>query len=362
MAVPVTQSQPTAPVAGPAAWFTTPRKAAAAVLLAAVAGSAGWARWDRQLRQEHFRQAMAEGKRLFQAKEYSHAADEFRRAIDLNPSSGQAYSELAFAVHSMGDAETYQGPAIEAARKAVEVDPDCGPCHGTLGFFLFYHAWEWDRAEKHYREARRLAPEKISILSSYAYLLAATGRTSKALEQIDRVVKQHPFYAGYHTVRATILYVNERYEDAIAAADRAIALDRSQTAAWDYRSRAQFRLGRIEDGIRSLTAHIYQASAATIGKAVEGGGGEAGLRKLLEITGEWRDRRRFCWRRVAWQAALSDDHGIFAELEEAVRIRNVNLMLVAVDPAYKHLHSHARFQAILKTMGLSAPVQESSRR
>src|SRR5688572_147252 len=107
-----------------------------------------------------------------------------------------------------------QSPSVEAAERAVALDPRCGNCQGTLGFFLFYHDWQWARAEVHLQEAIRLEPSKEAIRPSYALLLVATGRAAHALEQIELALSKRPYEIGWHVIRASILYVAGKYPDA----------------------------------------------------------------------------------------------------------------------------------------------------
>ena len=60
--------------------------------------------------------------------------------------------------------------------------------------------------------------------------------------------------------------------------------------------------------------------------------------------------------------ALEDDNEALTELEEALRIRNVNLMLVAVDPLYDRLHGQPRFEGLLRQTGLRRSVTSALRR
>jgi hypothetical protein len=110
-----------------------------------------------------------------------------------------------------------------------------------------------------------------------------------------------------------------------------------------------------------MLAERYKSEAEAVSRAVDEGGGEAGLRKLLEITGGWRDRTDVSWRRAAWLAALGDDDAALDALEEAVGIRNVNLMFVAVDPLYDRLHGHPRFEGLLGEMGLRPAARSALR-
>lgn len=54
----------------------------------------------------------------------------------------------------------------------------------------------------------------------------------------------------------------ERWEDAIAAFDRVLALDSQYTAAHLQKARAETRLGRRDDARMTLTAGITAANAA----------------------------------------------------------------------------------------------------
>lgn len=148
-------------------------------------------------------------------------------------------------------------------------------------------------------------------------LLAATGRLRDALEQIDLALQSQSLELGWHTIRATILYLDRRYDESLAAGEKAFA-----------------------------------SHSAELDAAVQQGGAEAGLRKLLEITGDWHGRSEQSWRRAPWRALLNDADGALTELETAYELRNVNLLYVGADPVYDNVRDHPRFQKILRGMGL----------
>lgn len=347
------------PISGtPAPFWTSSRKAVGALAAVAVLATGGWAAWSEISRTNKVAELRAQGQQLYRAGDYMEASQAMRQAIALDPTNGRIYGELAHVVHKMRDPTVDPGQAIELAEKGVELTPDCAECQGTLGFFLFYHGWQWERAMTHYEQALRLEPGQSGIRTSYAFLLAATGRTAEALDQAQYSADAQPLGATRHAVLAQVLYLNRQYDQAIEAADRAIGLDRGKNEAWEYRARAEFRLGQLEEGLRTMLAERYKDRAAVVGQAVDSGGAEAGLRKLLELTGGWPERSTVSWRRAAWLALLGDDNAALEALEEAVRIRNINLMFVAVDPIFGHLHDHPRFQAVLKEMGLAEAVQE----
>ena len=335
-------------------------------LLAIAVAAVGWTAWERMERSRRVRDLRAEAERLYNARDYPQAYAKLREAAALDPDNGPIYSRLAHVVHKMkpGDVIIDDRTAVELAEKGAELAPDCGDCQGTLGFFLYYHAWEWKRAEEHLLKAFQLGATGAS--QAYPFLLAATGRTAEAVVEAEQAAEEFPLQAGRHAALAQVLYLDRRYEDAIVAANRAVSLDSTRKDAWEYRSRSQFQLGLVEEGVGSMIAERYKDHAEQIGAAVDEGGPDAGVRALLEVTGEWPERSTISWRRAAWFAALGEDDQALDALEEAVRIRNINMMFVAVDPIYENLRGRPRFHAVLEAMGLSdvkpAPPRELTAR
>jgi tetratricopeptide (TPR) repeat protein len=191
-----------------------------------------------------------------------------------------------------------------------------------------------------------------SIRPSYAQLLVATGRLDAALREVDFALERQPYEIGWHTIRASILYCATRYVEAIAATDRAFAIDNRFRNAWEWRARALFQLGRGDEAIQALAKGVYADHAAALERAVSEGGAEAGLRHLLAITGDWPAREEFAWRRGPWRLLLGDREGGLDELEKAYELRNYHLMYLKVDPVYDPIRAHPRFQAILAGVGL----------
>ena len=151
--------------------------------------------------------ARERGDQLLRSGDAAGAVKELQHAVRLNPSDAHAYAALAHALHKQSTSDSLprpsgQSPSVEAAERAVALDPRCGNCQGTLGFFLFYHDWQWARAEVHLREAIRLEPSKEGIRPSHALLLVATGRAAQALEQIELALSQRPYEVGWHVIRA----------------------------------------------------------------------------------------------------------------------------------------------------------------
>ncbi len=349
-------------VAVPVAGDGLPRRwvavlwAAVGVLVAAALGL-GWWSWRESRPEQLSRAAQARGNEFTRRGDVKAAAHEFQLAVQLDPRNANAYAELAHALQRLSFRDSFatpvgESPSVQAAMKSVEIDPQCAGCHGTLGFFLFYHDWRWATAETHLERALQLSPERHSVRPSYAMLLAATGRQREALAQIDRALESQPYEVGWHVIRATILYLDRRYDDSLAASDRGLAITEAERGPWEWRSKALFQLGRGEEAIKALAEGAFAEHSLRLDAAVRDGGRDAGLKTLLDITGDWRSHREQAWRRAPWRALLDDTEGALSELETAYALRNVNLLYIAIDPVYDKIRDHPRFQKIVDGMGL----------
>ena len=284
------------------------------------------------------------------------AVAELQQAIRLDSTNAEAFGSLAYALHKYSghgnvSVSTPDSPALAAARRSVELDPRCSGCHGILGFILTYHHWKWTEAEEHLREAIRLEPDRESVRPSFAMLLAATGRVPEALQQMDSVLRKRPYEVGWLVMRASYLVLERRYEEALLAADRALQINDQDRGGWEWKSRALFGLGRGPAAIQAA-AHLYPPSSRELELAVKESGTDGGLRKLLEITDDWKTRTEQVWRRAQWYVLLGETEDALDALESAYEQHNFNLIFVAVDPIYDPIRAHPRFQQLLTKMGL----------
>jgi tetratricopeptide (TPR) repeat protein len=287
------------------------------------------------------------------------AIAEQQEAIRLDPKNARAYGSLAHALQAANRGASTsavrpagESPSVQAALRSVELDPACAECHGTLGFFLFYHDWQFQKADEHFQTAIRLDPHREGVRPSYAMLLAVTGRPEQAIAEVDVGLAREPYRLSWIIVRASALYYARRYDEAIATADRALSIANTDRSAWDWRSKALFQLGRGREALHALAQELFADQSAALDVAVRSGGVDAGLRKALELTDDWRGRIEHSWRRAAWRALLDDGEGALEELERACEHRRLNAINFGADPVFDKLRSHPRFQQLLARTGL----------
>jgi len=115
------------------------------------------------------------------------AISSFRRAIEIDPSSAPALSNLARVLSRRGEHEA----AIACYRRAVEIAPRSVPIRHNLSIVL-QKAGRDAEAERELRETLRLDPRHGKACASLGRLLARQGRRDEALRFFERAAEIHP--------------------------------------------------------------------------------------------------------------------------------------------------------------------------
>ncbi len=126
----------------------------------------------------------------------------FHKAIELDPQMARAYVGLAYVyslMYGYGFADSPEqalSKQMEAARKAVELDPNNNEAHGALGQAL---SWNGESAQAlvEFDRAEALAPNDADTLALIAMNIAA-GESARAVRLAERAVLLNPHYPNWY--------------------------------------------------------------------------------------------------------------------------------------------------------------------
>ena len=141
----------------------------------------------------------------------------------------------------------------DVLRKVVALSPESAEDWDALAHHLFAVVGDGEAAETAIREAVKLVPDSFPYLINLAYVLISRGKSSEALEVIERACLQ--VRAGE---RADLEFVGLAFGEAgafervVEIADRLIALEPDRVVHRVVRSRALAALGRMDDAEREL--------------------------------------------------------------------------------------------------------------
>jgi len=129
------------------------------------------------------------------------AIELYRKSIDVYPTA-EAWTFLGWAYSMRGN---YEG-AIEACKKAIEIDPDFGNPYNDIGSYLIElgrleEAISWLEKAK---RAKRYEPRHFPYINlARVYMLQ--GKLYEALREIEEAIRIKPDYKPAHVIRHQIL-------------------------------------------------------------------------------------------------------------------------------------------------------------
>jgi DNA-binding winged helix-turn-helix (wHTH) protein len=237
--------------------------------------------------------------------------------------------------------------ARTAAREALKSDADIESAHLSLGNVAFWHDWNWKAAEDEFQTALRLNPSDPDAHHDLAWLLVARGRRQDAVASLNRAIALDPLSARISVDAGWLLLQAGRFRDAAAQARRTLELEPRMNEARACLSRALLYAGDDRgayEAIRPLMSEedMRQFAGLPAGEVVR-----RLFRNAIRAQGDMDPYQR-AWR-LAWVGARDD---ALAEIEQAFRVRSGMMPLVAVDPAFASIRKEARFQTVVRAMGL----------
>jgi len=155
--------------------------------------------------------------------------DEFNNAIRLDPNYAMAYMGLAHAIQTKltngGKREELCGPAREAEKKALELDPTLGDAEVMLATNRMLCTWEIAEAEEEYQRAVKLSPNSAHVRRFYAVNITNEKRFDEALEHLRIARELDPGNTFNERLVGRVLFFARRWDQAIEQSIKVKELD-----------------------------------------------------------------------------------------------------------------------------------------
>jgi TolB-like protein/tetratricopeptide (TPR) repeat protein len=156
------------------------------------------------------------------------AIGHFEQAVKLDPKFTIAWSDLAEAHLLLGvyleDPRQHMPQASEYATRALQLDPEYGEAHGTLGLVKLLYDWDYAAATSELASAKN-EQSALRELSCTSHLMSQTGRTRDADELVHRMLGYDPQSAQLIGELGCIAYYRGDYENAMRYYRQAVATD-----------------------------------------------------------------------------------------------------------------------------------------
>jgi len=340
------------------AWSTV----AATVALALAAAGALWmlpaGRHRRHVAPAEAHEAYLKGRYFLDQRSirgWRQALEQFERAVALDPRDPAAQAGLADTYSAMSDfgvasPAEMRPRALQAARRALELDPRSAEGQEALGRVQFLFDWDFAAAGRSLARAVALDPDYMPAQQAMAWLDSARGQHVEAVAAARRALLLDPVNTARYTELAWVLALGGRHAEALAEIERALQLNPRSSETYlmkgwacEVAGQADAAFAAYREGLRllgvpdeALQRMAAEYRAAGLAGCYRGwlnrrGGGGA----LMSET-----------RRAQLYVRMGDLDRAIESLEHAYRKRESALAWVNVDPSFQLLRSDARFQQI----------------
>jgi serine/threonine protein kinase/Flp pilus assembly protein TadD len=285
---------------------------------------------------------------------YEKAAEDLRRAIELEPTNGDAYRRMGQVYMASGDNEK----ALEMNKLAVRVQPNDFKTHQDLGYF-FGQESEYDRAAVEYEKSVKLAPDEADVHRFLGVSYRHLYRYGDAERELREAVRLAPTPNSFGALAATLMYM-ERDREAIDYLSSAVSLSPDNSFWWMPLGIAYGRTGQLN---KSLWAFRRGLDAAE--KAPNPRDGEV-LSRVAFLSARLHDRGRA---RFDIKTALELSPSLASVIEtavwtydalgqedDAVKILEHSPIAIIEDvaswPDLAGLHANSRFKELLESRNI----------
>jgi protein O-GlcNAc transferase len=175
------------------------------------------------------------------------AIEPLNRAIELEPNSAQAHTNLGQALARVGRV----GEAVQSFRAALQIDPGYAVAHVNLAIAL-EQLGRLEEAMRSYDLALALLPSLVEAWVGRGTVLMRQQRFESGLDSFEEALRFRPGDAALRVHQASALLAMERPADALQCAEEALRLRNDLAAAHNAKAGALRRLHQHAAALPSL--------------------------------------------------------------------------------------------------------------
>jgi len=287
---------------------------------------------------------------------------DYEEAINKDPTFAPAYVGLAAAYDRLGSVLVGAPPGevrpkvIDAARKALELDPGLAEAHVLLANTQ-QRNWQWADAEAEYRRALELDSNDAFAYRGLAFWFLCQGRTQDALDWFRHARELDPLGISA-TSYGRLLFHSHHFEEAIREYRSVLASQPDDLPANFFLGMALISNGQPSKAISPLKK-VISGSQRTIDASglLVMAYAQAGRRAdALRLLGQLKKRQQTNYVPagvfVNAYLGLGDYEQTFVWLDRALQERSNFLAYVKVHPFFDPLRGDPRFAEVVRRVGL----------
>lgn len=284
----------------------------------------------------------------------------FEQAIEQDPDYALAYvgfaDALATPAHIGMMPTQHVFPAAKGyVKRALELDPDLAEAHDFLARIHFSYDWNWDAADREFRNSIKLNSGYPDVHVVFSQFLAMTGRWEESLREARIGVSLDPLNPWFRMELAQRLGWLGRYEEALDELGTVIDSQPDFYLAYDVLWMLEHQKNRYEEARYAASRYFELIGESAVASILrEPGADYADAMKRAADALETSLARPYVSNvEHARMRIHADEPGRAIEyLEEAHSQRETILVYATVDPQFRPVWDDDRFQALRRKMNL----------
>jgi TolB-like protein/Flp pilus assembly protein TadD len=286
----------------------------------------------------------------------------FEKAIEIDPDYAPSYAGMADSYLTLQDDGHL--PTLEATAQAKRVasealrhDELLSEPHISLGH-AYFHEFNWSAAEQEFNRGLELNPNYAVGHFYFANYWLAKGRFQDALAEARQAQALDPISLPVRSNTAMALFYSGQYDQAIQQCLEVLEIHPACARIYEDLGRVYGEKGMRNDAVRALKKAVTYSCRGSLylaelgyAYAATGRRGDA-LQILRELTKRAREQYVSPYAFALVYTGMGNKDQAFAWLDRAYEERASTLPFLMTNPTLAGLRSDPRFDALLRRMGL----------
>src|SRR5436305_9269547 len=164
----------------------------------------------------------------------------YQQAIELDPNYALAYAGLAdfygfaFARGLLPPEEKWAKMEEDMAKKALELDPTLGEAYNPLAAAKLYFHRDWPAAERDFRRGLELSPNFAEMHAHYSICLLLFSRNQEAFAEMQRALNPDPLSPRFGFWLGWLYFFTRQYDAALKQFRKTLELDSNLPMLHEY--------------------------------------------------------------------------------------------------------------------------------
>jgi TolB-like protein/DNA-binding winged helix-turn-helix (wHTH) protein/Tfp pilus assembly protein PilF len=189
------------------------------------------------------------------------AAENFQKAVEIDPNYAQAYAMLADSYNMLGyygyaDMDEMMKKARPAVEKALALDNSIPEAHLVMSYIERKENKNPERANQELEKAIALNPYNSTARVRYGWAALGSGNVDESIKQMRLAQEYNPLSTTSNNALCDVLMIRHEFDDAIRFCQKAVEVSPNQILNHIRLAEAYFFSGKQQEAIDHLQKRI----------------------------------------------------------------------------------------------------------